>query len=80
MNFGYAAKRYGEIKFTENGAMAYSTTENDLLDLFSQIGSLRNRSEFEIETKFAKAFRENSLLATKMMFYCGNVRGGKLVA
>ena len=70
MNFGYAAKRYGETKFTEN----------DLLDLFSQIGSLRNRSEFEIETKFAKAFRENSLLATKMMFYCGNVRGGKLVA
>ena len=76
MNFGYAAKRYGETKFTENGAMAYSTTENDLLDLFSQIGSLRNRSESEIETKFAKAFKENSLLATKMMFYCGNVHGG----
>lgn len=76
MNFGYAAKRYGEIKFTENGAIAYSTTENDLLDLFSQIGSLRDRSESEIESKFAKAFRENSLLATKMMFYCGNVRGG----
>lgn len=80
MNFGYAAKRYEDTKFTENGAMAYSTTENDLLDLFSQIGSLRNRSESEIESKFAKAFRENSLLATKMMFYCGNVRGGKLVA
>lgn len=80
MDFGYAAKRYVEIKVTENGATAYSTTENDLLDLFSQIGSLRNRSESEIESKFAKAFRENSLLATKMMFYCGNVRGGKLVA
>lgn len=76
MNFGYAAKRYGETKFTENGAMAYSTTGNDLLDLFSQIGSLRNRSESEIESKFAKAFRENLLLATKMMFYAGNIRGG----
>lgn len=76
MNFGYAAKRYGETKFTENGAMAYSTTENDLLDLFSQIGSLRSRSESEIESKFARAFRENSLLATKMMFYAGNIRGG----
>lgn len=76
MNFGYAVKRYGETKFTENGAMAYSTTENDLLDLFSQIGSLRSRSESEIESKFARAFRENSLLATKMMFYAGNIRGG----
>lgn len=76
MNFGYAAKRYGETKFTENGAMVYSTTENDLLDLFSQIGSLRSRSESEIESKFSRAFRENSLLATKMMFYAGNIRGG----
>lgn len=74
--FWLCSEKYGETKFTENGATAYSTTENDLLDLFSQIGSLRNRSESEIESKFAKAFRENSLLATKMMFYAGNIRGG----
>ena len=76
MNFGYAAKRYGEIKFTENGAMAYDRLNGSLITLFTQIGALRSRTEKEIEDKFASAFNEDKLLATKMLFYCGNVRGG----
>ena len=76
MNFATTAKNNSNIKLTENGAMAYSTTNNALLDLFSQIGALRPRSVAEIESKFANAMAIDPLIATKMMFYAGNVRGG----
>jgi hypothetical protein len=49
-----------------------------MLDLFSQIGALRPRTEREIEQKFAAAFKEDKLLATKMMFYAGDIREGGL--
>lgn len=62
--------------FTENGALAYKTTNSSLLDLFGTIGALRNRTDKEIIDKFTKAFSEDKLLATKMMFYARNVRGG----
>lgn len=77
-NFANAMKQEAAIKRTENGAMAYNTTFNDLLDLFSCIGALRSRSEDEIEAKFARAFVQNNLLATKMLFYCGDIRNGGL--
>lgn len=82
MNFAQAMYREGSVKTTENGAFAYETTGNGaLLDLFAQIGALRPRTEAEIRNKFAAAFRENNLLATKMLFYAGDIRqGGKLVA
>ena len=76
MNFAQIAKTSAQIKQTENGAMAYNTTTNALLDLFAQIGALRPRSEAEIEMKYANAYAVNSELATKMLFYCGNIRGG----
>ena len=76
MNFAQTAKMNAQIKQTENGAMAYSTTSNPLLDLFAQIGALRPRSEVEIEIKYANAYAVNPELATKMLFYCGNIRGG----
>ena len=76
MNFANIAKHAATTKLTENGAVAYSTTTNNLLDLFAQIGALRPRSEEEIVTKFANAFAVDPLIATKMLFYAGNVRGG----
>ena len=79
MNFATAMYREGTHKLTENGAVAYdSTAQGALLDLFSQIGALRPRTEREIEQKFAAAFRENKLLATKMLFYSGDIRQGGL--
>ena len=63
-------------KVTENGAMAYSSTQDDLLDLFATAGALRSRSEEDIIEKFKNAFTEDSLLATKMLFHTGNIRGG----
>ena len=79
MNFANAMYRAGTEKLTENGAFAYdSTAQGAMLDLFSQIGALRPRSEREIEQKFAAAFKEDKLLATKMMFYAGDIREGGL--
>lgn len=80
MNFANAVKTNTNTKYTENGARAYSTTGKALLDLFSQIGSLRSRTEQEIISKYAAAFAADPMLATKMLFYAGNVRGGKLFA
>ena len=79
MNFANAMYRAGSEKRTENGAFAYdSTAQGAMLDLFSQIGALRTRSEREIEQKFAAAFKEDRLLATKMLFYAGDIREGGL--
>lgn len=63
-------------KLTENQAMAYSTTDSALLDLFGTIGALRDRSEEDIIDKFRLAFLEDEYLAVKMLFYAGNIRGG----
>ena len=79
MNFAQAMYREGTHKLTENGAFAYDSTAQDaLLDLFSQVGALRPRTETEIASKFAAAFHEDALLATKMMFYTGDIREGGL--
>ena len=76
MNFANAVKTNTNTKFTENGARAYTTQGNALTDLFAQIGALRPRAEQEITRKYAEAFSVDPLLATKMLFYAGNVRGG----
>ena len=79
MNFATAMYREGTHKLTENGAFAYdSTAQGALLDLFAQIGALRPRTEDEIIRKFAAAFQEDKLLATKMLFYTGDIRQGGL--
>lgn len=77
MNFAEAAKKTTEFTLTENGAFAYNTAaQGALLDMFSVVGALRSRSEGEIIAKFKDAFAEDALLATKLLFYAGNIRGG----
>lgn len=76
MNFAQTAKNTATTKLTENGAFAYSTTNDVLLDLFAQIGSLRPRSDAEIIMKVADAMAVDPVLTTKMVFHAGNVRGG----
>ena len=79
MNFAESVKLHElDTKTTENGAMAYSTINNPLIDMFAQLGALRCRAEQEIATKFANAFALDPLLATKMLFYCGDIRCGGL--
>ena len=61
---------------TENGAVGYRTTGKELLDLNFAVSSLRNRSNEEIQKKFASAYFENKLLAVKWLFFASDVRGG----
>ena len=61
---------------TENGAYAVDTTGNACLDLFAMIGSLREAEETRITTLFESAYQEDPLLATKIVFYGRDIRGG----
>lgn len=61
---------------TENGANCFKTTNDNLLDLFSTIGALRDRPEEEVIQKFYKAFAEDKLLAIKLLFYARDIRAG----
>lgn len=74
--FVEAMKQESEMKRTENDALAFNTTKHALLDLFGTIGALRNRSEEDIIDKFSWAFKADPILAVKMLFYAGDVRGG----
>lgn len=63
------------VTLTENGGRALSTTGDKLLNLFAVLGALRTRPTDVID-KFDAAYRENADLATKMVFYGRDVRGG----
>lgn len=78
MNFADTMRNETTITRTENGAFAYNTTEDALLDFFSIAGAMRTRSVSEIADKFAAAYAEDPLLATKAMFYTGDIRLGGL--
>ncbi len=62
--------------YTENGAVTNETSGSDCLDLFATIGALRRESDAEIEKRFLKAYAENKDVATKILFFARDVRGG----
>ena len=63
------------VTLTENGGLALSTTGDKLLNLFAVLGALRSRPTDVID-KFKLAYHENADLATKMVFYARDIRGG----
>ncbi len=69
-------KREANRTYTENGAVTYETTMSDCLDLFATIGALRNAGEEDIIGRFIKAYAENPDIATKILFYARDIRGG----
>lgn len=62
--------------FTENGALTLKTSESDCLDLFATIGAVRRETEEKILLRFMRAFAENRDVATKILFFARDVRGG----
>ena len=77
MNFAEAMKNEQKWTRTENGAVALNTTSDACLDLFGTIGSLREANETRITSLFEEAYKENPLLATKILFYARDIRGDK---
>lgn len=75
-NFADSARVVSNLTTTENGAIALKSTRSALVDLFGSVGALRVKSTPEIRAMFNNAFQEDSLLATKLMFYARNIRGG----
>ena len=63
-------------KLTENGAPAYSSTLNSVLDMFAFGAAYRNRSDEDIIALFECALDENKELAMKCLFWIRDVRGG----
>lgn len=77
MNFAEAIKNETKWTRTENGAIALNTTGTACLDLFGTIGALRKADEARITRLFEEAYKENPLLATKILFYARDIRGDK---
>lgn len=76
MNFSEALKTESTHTYTENGARALNTTNNACLDLFGTIGALRERDDAEVAQLFSEAYKEDKLLATKILFYARDIREG----
>ena len=71
-----AMKAMMNEKLTENGAEAYSSTLNAVLDMFAFGGAYRQRDEGDVVALFQKALRQDETLAMKCLFWIRDVRGG----
>uniref|UniRef100_A0A0G4FLX3 TROVE domain-containing protein n=1 Tax=Chromera velia CCMP2878 TaxID=1169474 RepID=A0A0G4FLX3_9ALVE len=63
------------MQFTENGALAYSTTQNACLDFFAE--AVPNIGTSSLQHLLSEAWREDPLIALKLVFHLGAVRDGK---
>ena len=61
---------------TSNGMGALGTTLNECVNLFFQIGAMRGKSKKALLHLFSKAYNENPLVATKVLFWVRDIRGG----
>lgn len=64
------------ITTTENGAAALKSTLKHTVDFFGLGAALRTREETDVISLFSKAFAEDPLIATKILFHTRNARGG----
>ena len=69
-------KKEANVTLTENGAITNSTSGSDCLDLFATVGAIRRQSEQNIIKRFIRAFSEDKDIATKILFYARDIRGG----
>ena len=76
MNFAEAMKETSTHTFTENGAKAKNTSGDKLVDFYSTIGALRKADNTRVLSLFDDAYAADNLLATKILFYARDIRGG----
>lgn len=65
-----------KLQETENGALGFSTSGKNLVDLNFRVSSYRNMSEEAIFADFMKAFNDNPIMAMRWLFYARDIRGG----
>ena len=74
-NFVNAAKAMSNRTYTENGGIAYSSTNGGaLLDFYAKIGGMRNRDASDIINDWKSARRENPTLADNLVLYARDIR------
>ena len=76
-NFLNSIKNEQNYTTTENGAVAYKSTMNACLDAFGSLGAMRFSPDEDVLRTFINAFNEDRALATKMIFYFRDIRGGQ---
>lgn len=64
------------MTYTQNGAVAYSTTSSALLDMFTKLASYRSLDEKQVVIDWRKAFNENPYLAMRFLGYAMDIRCG----
>ena len=77
MNFMKHLKNETNYTETTNGATAYKSTLDEVVDFFGQIGSMRYRTSKDKCILFENAFAVDRELAMKTLFYNRDCRGGQ---
>lgn len=62
--------------YTENGALAYRSTQSFCLDMFFKAGAMRNSSPAEISDMVTRAYAEDPDKTMKIIFFARDARGG----
>lgn len=70
-------KENENLKYTENGALAYKSTNSAVYDMFAFGGAYRNRSTEDIISLFRAALVEDETLAMKCLFYLRDCIAGQ---
>lgn len=65
-----------EDTMTENGMVTNSSSLDSCVNLFFQIGAMRNQDKNRVIAAFSKAFAEDKLTATRLAFWARDIRGG----
>jgi hypothetical protein len=65
-----------ENTFTENGMTTSSSSLNNCVNLFFQIGAMRGKDKQILINTFVKAYNEEPLTAMRLLFWARDVRGG----
>lgn len=60
----------------ENGSLAYASPLNDVLALYTQMGSMRFNSRGQIHHYVRKAFKQDPFLTLSCVLKCLDIRGG----
>jgi hypothetical protein len=74
--FAEAWKVHQKRVFTENGGVTFDTSGSANVDLFFMVGAMRTAPVERLYEVFGKAFGENPYIATRILLWARDVRGG----